>query len=53
MRYGEISDHVATAGGFPVVQMENNLIRVEAVAKIDVNRGHGNPSGKRSALGAA
>jgi len=32
--------------------MEKNVIMVEAVAKIDVNRGHGKPPEKRSALGA-
>jgi hypothetical protein len=26
--------------------MENNVIMVEAVAKIDVNRGYGKPPGK-------
>jgi hypothetical protein len=52
MRDGEIGGHVGTAGGFPVVHMENNVIMVEAVAKIDVNRGHGKPPEKRSALGA-
>jgi hypothetical protein len=57
MRDGEIGGHVGTAGGFPVVHMENNVIMVEAVAKIDVNRGYGKPPRKndqRSApLGAS
>jgi len=43
----EIGGHVGTAGGFPVVHLKNNIIVVEAVAKIDVKSGHGETPAKR------